>query len=152
MNTNTLISKYISKEIIVKGNIQEVYKRWTTKEGITKFLAKDCKIELKIGGAYEIYFDMDAPIGLKGSEDCKILSYLENRILSFTWNAPPHFPNVRNSSDRAWVVIEFEKIDEINTKVKLTHTGFRDGNEWNEVYQYFDIAWAKVMEWLRDSF
>ena len=152
MKSNTIIQKNIYKEIDVNCNIKDVYLRWTTKEGIAKFLAKDCNIEIVLGGAYEIYFDLEAPIGLKGSEGCKVLCYLENKLLSFTWNAPPDFINVRNSIEKAWVVIEFEKIDETTTKVKLTHTGFREGNEWHEVYNYFDIAWSKVLEWLRDSF
>jgi uncharacterized protein YndB with AHSA1/START domain len=103
-------------------------------------------------GPYEIYFMPEAAIGFKGSEGCKVLSYIENKMISFTWNAPPEFPTVRNMKEKAWVVIELEKIDEEHTKVKLTHTGFRDGEEWNKVFTYFDNTWGKVLEWLRDSF
>ncbi|MEI6311303.1 MAG: SRPBCC domain-containing protein [Bacteroidota bacterium] len=144
--------KKIYKEIIVKASTSEVYERWTQKSGIIKFLAKDCYVIMEPGGPYEIYFMPDEAKGFKGSEGCKVLSFIENKMLSFTWNAPPEFPTVRNLKEKAWVVIELEKIDDEHTKVKLTHTGFRDGEEWNKVYTYFDNTWGKVLEWLRDSF
>lgn len=144
--------KKIYHEIVVKASPNEVYERWTQKSGILKFMADDCYIIMEPGGPYEIYFMNDAPKGFKGSETCKVLSYIENKMLSFTWNAPPQFPTVRNSEHKAWVVIELEKMDDEHTKVKLTHTGWRDGDEWNKVFIYFDNAWPQVLERLRNSF
>lgn len=150
--TSAINGKKIVKEMVVAASTAEIYDRWTQKSGILKFLAKDCYIIMEPGGPYEIYFLLEAPTGFKGSEGCKVLSFIENRMLSFTWNAPPQFATVRNLDEKAWVVIELEKIDDSHTKVRLTHTGFRDGEEWNKVYSYFDSTWPQVLEWLRDSF
>jgi len=39
-----------------------------------------------------------------------------------------------------------------STLVSLTHFGWKDGDEWDSVYDYFNIAWPKVLAWLRDRF
>ncbi len=152
MKTSEINGKKIYKEILVNASAPEIYERWTQKSGILKFMGEDCYIIMEPGGPYEIYFDMKQPLGFRGSEGCTVLSFIENKMLSFTWNAPPQFANVRNADAKAWVVVELEKIDDTHTKVKLTHTGWRDGEEWNQVYAYFDKAWTKVLEWLRDSY
>ena len=39
--------------------------------------------------AYELHFLEDAPEGRRGSESCRVLAFVPERLLSFTWNAPP---------------------------------------------------------------
>lgn len=143
--------KVIKKEITVKASPAEIYDRWTTKSGILKFFGEDAYIIMEPGGPYEIYFT-GGPKGMRGSEGCTVLSFIENKMLSFTWNAPPQFASIRNGDAKTWVVVQIEPLDETHTKVVLTHNGWRSGEEWNNVYSYFDKAWTKVMEWLRDSF
>ena len=127
----------------------ECWTKWTTREGVASWLTPNNTIELRIGGPYEIYFSMDAPEGQRGSEGCRILSYLPERMLSFEWNAPPQFPDVR--AQRSRVVILFEEATG-GTHVTLTHLGFGDGDQWNQVYDYFSAAWPRVMEAFAASF
>jgi uncharacterized protein YndB with AHSA1/START domain len=42
------------------------------------------KIDLVIGGRYEWLWD-----GETGSNDCQVLSFIPDRMISFSWNAPP---------------------------------------------------------------
>jgi uncharacterized protein YndB with AHSA1/START domain len=86
-----MTNKLIQKERIVPFSLTESWSKWTTHEGLKTFFGRDNKIELEIGGNFEIYFLMDNPVGLRGSETCKILSFLPREMLSFSWNAPPHF-------------------------------------------------------------
>lgn len=105
------MEKEIKKSKIVRGTIDEVWLKWTTHNGLKTFFGVDNKIELKLGGAFEIYFLMDQPEGLKGSEGCKIISFLPNEMLSFTWNAPPQFPTIRKKSYKTWVVLYFKALE-----------------------------------------
>ena len=79
-----ITDKTINKSIVVNANIDVVWSKWTTREGLLTFFGSDNKIELKPGGSFEIYFMMDNPHGLRGSEGCKVLSYLPKRMLSFS--------------------------------------------------------------------
>ena len=126
----------------------EVWKLWTSSEGITRWLVDGAKIELRPGGPYELHFMHDQPLGTRGSETCHVLSFLPERMLSFTWNAPPHLQKTR--FEHTWVVVEFE-VDGDGTRVRISHTGWPTSGlaqepQWEETFAYFDRAWRGVLD------
>ncbi|NNC76020.1 MAG: SRPBCC domain-containing protein [Acidimicrobiia bacterium] len=126
----------------------DVWAAWTSNEGITSWWGPAAvNIELRIGGAYEILFSLDPPEGERGSEGCRVLAYVPGESLSFTWNAPPHLP-LRSSN--TWVVLSFDDAGSGRTAVRLVHTGFLDGPDWDDYMAYFDSAWGYVLDLLRD--
>lgn len=131
--------------------VEVLWKKWTTSDGLTSFIGYDNALELVPGGKFEIYFIKENPDGLKGGEGNKILSYLPNKMLSFTWNAPPQYPEVRNHVHRSWVVLEFIRTGASTSKITLNHLGWLDGDEWEAVYAYFEKAWAYVLDELNVS-
>lgn len=137
--------RILRKEVVVPAGRAEAWRLWTTAEGMTSFLVSEAKIELRPGGVYELYFAPDAPPGERGSEDCRILSYLPEEMLSFEWNAPPSIPT-RRDGERTWVVVEFVEVEPEQTRVRLSHLGWGKGDDWDAVYAYFDRAWASVLE------
>jgi uncharacterized protein YndB with AHSA1/START domain len=141
---NEIASKRLSKSIDIDANINAVWKAWTTVPGAKTFLAPAARIDLSVGGAYEPLFDTDSPAGSQGGEGLQVLSYLPNEMLSFTWNAPPHFPSIRRNF-HAWVVLRFEPLSSKRTLVRLDHLGWGKGGEWEQVYAYFDRAWDLVL-------
>lgn len=137
--------KRIVKTLKHNVSLEEMWTLWTTSYGLKNFFGADSKVELEPLGAYEIYFLMDNKYGKRGSEGCKVLSFIHEKMLSFTWNAPPQFDMVRNSEYKTWVVVEFE-----DNLIRLSHLGWpevskSDEKEWNDVYDYFDEAWEYVL-------
>lgn len=143
--------KKIEKTIIVSEPASKVYGRWTTHEGLKTFFGENNRIECVPGGPFEIYFMMDAPEGLRGSEGCKVLSCLPDQMFSFSWNAPPQFMEVREHPYKTWVVVVFKPYGDQQTEVTLTHLGWPEDARWDPVYQYFNAAWEKVMQWLGEA-
>ena len=135
--------KAIKLEIVLNAPVEKVWKAWTTKEGIKSFFAPDCDIDLRVLGKYDILFNPSAPVGLRGAENNLILAIQEGKLLSFTWDAPPIFPNIRKQ--RTSVVIRLTQLDANKTKLSLTQSGWGDGEEWNKVYDYFVIAWGEIV-------
>ncbi|MBX2913558.1 MAG: SRPBCC domain-containing protein [Cyclobacteriaceae bacterium] len=135
----------------INANVIEVWNDWTTEKGVKSFFAPECDIELKIGGKYECYFTLTNPVGLRGSEDCKVLSYLPYKMLSFQWGgrAGKH-PTIRQ--EKTWVVIEFEKLDENKTRILFTNMGYRDGDEWDDAYNFFTTEWEGVLRQLKEKY
>ena len=131
----------------VNASIESVWHAWTTSEGATTFFAPKAKVELILGRRYELYFDLDAPRGSRGSEGCRVLSFLPMEMLSFEWNAPPEFPQIRREQRQkhTWVVVQFTPLRKDLTKIRLTHLGWREGEEWEKVFQYFRRAWDIVL-------
>ena len=93
-------------EEIIPAPIDVVWQAWTTVEGVRSFFAPQCTIDLRPGGAYEMYFDLDALAGLRGSEGCVVLAIEEPYMLSFTWNAPPELPRIRDHHTHVTLYLE----------------------------------------------
>ena len=141
----------VVKEAVIHASPAHVWSLWATSAGMASWLVPAAHIDLRIGGAYELYFLKDAPLGARGSEGCRILSFLPERMLSFTWNAPPE--HVETRPQRTWVVVELVSVAE-GTRIRLTHLGWPvsgladpDG-PWSTTYRYFDDAWSSVLETL----
>ncbi|MGE5342526.1 MAG: SRPBCC family protein [Candidatus Omnitrophota bacterium] len=140
----------IRKAVILPVSADEAFQAWTTLQGVTSFFAPEADIELAVGGKYELYLAPKQPKGERGSEGCKILSFVPGEMLSFTWSAPPSLPSVRK--ERTWVVLRFETMEPKKTRVYLTHIGWQAGEEWQKALQYFDRAWEIVLGRLQYRF
>jgi uncharacterized protein YndB with AHSA1/START domain len=133
----------IEKSVLVDATLDQAWDSWTTREGIVSFFAPDAKIEPRVGGAFEIYFDPSAEPGSKGADGMRYMALQPKKMLSFDWNAPPHLPEAR--AQRTVVIVRFEPITEKQTRVTLHHTGWGDGGEWDKAYAYFDRAWGSAL-------
>lgn len=142
--------RILRKEMMVPAGLAEVWEAWTTTEGVQTFFSSEAKVELAIGGAYEIYFLFDQPYGSRGSEGCRVLSYLPTEMLSFSWNAPPEFGQLRGR--HTIVVLRFEEIEPGKVKVMLWQHGWGRGENWDKLCDYFDKAWAHVLSNLKKRF
>ena len=149
--TMKITDRQILKSKLINCSIDTIWWKWTTHDGLLTFFGADNKIELSPGGAFEIYFNTEAPEGLKGSEGCRVLSFLPKQMFSFSWNAPPSIMEARESNYHTWVVVNFRSLSDVQTEVILTHLGWPEGKLWEQVYDYFNAAWETVMEWLGKS-
>jgi uncharacterized protein YndB with AHSA1/START domain len=132
-------------EIVVEASLEDVWEAWTTNEGINSFLSPHCDVELKIGGKYEIYFDMSAEPGLRGAEGCHVLSYLPMEMLSYEWNAPPSIPGLRSVNAQTWVVMQFVDLGDGTVRIEHTMLGIGEGEDWDKYIAYFERAWTNVL-------
>ena len=137
------------KEITVAAPVADVWKAWTTSEGLTTFFAPRAHVELRVGGPYELYFSSQEPKGKQGSEGCTVLAFRPQEMLSFTWNHPPTM-SIRDQYTR--VVLTFKEVAPGRTQVKFMQTGWGKGAEWDESFAYFDRAWSKVLANLEHRF
>lgn len=144
--------KILHRQVDVNASVDEVWHAWTTPEGIASFFAPGCKIELEPGGAYEIYFTPDQPPGKRGAEGSKVLSYLPNEMLAFTWGAPPAVMKLREAGATTQVVVRLEPLTDGKTRVHFAQLGFGDGEDWDKYYAYFENAWPRVLSNLQKEF
>jgi uncharacterized protein YndB with AHSA1/START domain len=140
----------IDRDVVVPAKVDAVWQAWTTTEGVKTFFAPDARVELRVDGPFEIYFNPFAKPGDKGADGMKIIGFQTQRMLSFTWNAPPHLPEAR--ANRSVVILRFEPVGDAQTRVVLHHVGWGDGGEWDKAYDYFSKAWPNVLGNLQKRF
>lgn len=145
-------AREIHKQVTVAASPREVWQAWTTSEGIKSFFGRDADIELAAGGKFEVYFALDAPKGSRGSEGCKVLAFLPQKMLAFSWNAPPSIPALRDAGAKTQVVLQFAPVRGGGTRVSLTQHGLGQGKQWDEYHAYFDRAWGNVLAGLQKHF
>ncbi len=88
-------------------------------------------------------FNLDAEPGLQGGEGNCLLAIQPGKMLSFSWNAPPELPTVRDQ--RTHVTVRFAALGPQVTHVWLRHDGWGVGGEWDQALGYFERAWGQVV-------
>ena len=53
-------------------------------------------------------------------------------------------------SQNTWVALTFSAAGPDDTLVRMVHTGFLEGPDWDDYMAYFDDAWAYVLGLLQD--
>ncbi len=124
----------------------QVYRLWTTADGIAQFLGAAAVVGDGLGGPYEYLFLTDAPDGLRGGEGCRVLALEPDRLVVFTWNSPPGFAT---RGQHTWVVLGLRAMG-AGTHVRLAQWGHGVGPEWEANREYFTSAWARVLDALED--
>lgn len=142
--------KYLATTIDIDAPVDTVWSRWASPQGIRKFFVPQSTIELQTLGRLDFHMNPSAPEGQRGAENNRVLAWQKNKMLSFTWDAPPTFPEIRKQ--RTSVIIRFNELPGDKTNVTLTQIGFGTGSDWDQVYNYFNTAWsAYVLPRLKHS-
>jgi uncharacterized protein YndB with AHSA1/START domain len=95
---------------------EKIWAAIATSEGLGRWAGARGLVELKVGGAYEIYFQPDNPPGKRGMEGNKILSFMPGRMLSYSGGLP-----------NTWVVYLIEPVAS-GTRVRFQAAG--TNSEW----------------------
>jgi uncharacterized protein YndB with AHSA1/START domain len=141
----------VHKERVIPAPPPEVWKAWTTLEGVKTFFAPEANIDLQEGGAYELFFSPREPLGSRGAEGCTVVSVEPNKKLTFTWNFPPSIPSLRDAVKHTQVTVTLTPSG-AGTKVTLDQTGFEGGADWQRGRAYFEHAWGVVLARLERRF
>ena len=152
---HTAVGQPLSADIVVtkviNAPVAEVWKAWTTADGIESFFARRAaNVVPEPGGAFELWFGLDNPEGQRGSEGCLVHSVVPMQQLVFEWNAPPTIPAIRKL--RTLVYLDFAPADGNRTTLTLRNFGYGQGEEWAKSKAYFERAWNAVMTNLEKRF
>lgn len=143
--------RVLRKEAVVNGPIEEVWRCWTTSEGIATFFSPESNVKLELDGPYELFMRMSEPDkqGKRGSQGCKVLSYIPHEMLAFEWNFPPSIESLRYSGAKTHVVLRFAELPDGRVRVRFAQMGWQKGEDWDKGYAYFDKAWSYVLDQLK---
>jgi len=147
----------MEKIILIKEeidcNISTAFNFFTKNEFLENWLTEKADVNPKQGGKYELFWEpknreINSTIG------CKITGIENDKYLSFNWKGPVDFESFMNISDPLTHVIVFfspNETDPNKTCIYLFHTGWRNDSEWQKARNYFEKAWIKALQGLKEK-
>jgi uncharacterized protein YndB with AHSA1/START domain len=136
--------KALVLEITIPAPLDDVWNAFSTSAGLSTWLTPGAVVDLRKGGEWTAHF----PGGKTGGGT--ILSFRPRREMVLAAMAPERFPTVR--ADRTTARFQFKAADSHSTIVRLTQTGWKQGEEWDNAYDYLAKGNVQLLETLRRRF
>jgi uncharacterized protein YndB with AHSA1/START domain len=136
--------KQLDFEVEVPASIDDVWKAFTTADGMATWVSPEAEVELREGGNWLAKFPGAASGG--GT----IVKFTPLKDLAISAMAPEAFPTVRR--ERTLAVFNFTVVDQGHTRVHLRQTGWKEGEEWTKAFAYLAEGNAILLNMLHDRF
>ena len=131
--------KVLQLSIIVPATVKEVWKLFTTDEGLKKWIAPVAKIDMKIGGSIRTNYDSNKTVDDSSSIKLDIINYIEYEMLTLKVNLNNSFPAEAKKEDKnLQEILQFVKVGEHETKIISTMVGWGQGSNWDKAYSFFE--------------
>lgn len=129
-----------AQSIVIPAPIGEVWKAFTTSEGVMSWAAPFAHVDFRIGGIWESAYDPKAKVGDAGNIRNRYLAFLPERMIALqAVEAPPDFPHPE-VLEELFSVVEFEDLGEAGTRVEMYGVGYRDTPAHQAVREMFRQA------------
>lgn len=135
--------KVLAIAVTVPAPRAEVWKAFSTSEGLSSWLAPNAVVDLKPGGDWMVRFPGGSSAG--GT----IVSFVPQKEIVISALAPEKFPTVRAQRTTARFALEDHGT---GTLVRLMQTGWKDGDEWDRAYEYLTAGNAQLLATLHRRF
>jgi uncharacterized protein YndB with AHSA1/START domain len=142
----------IVTEAVVNAPLADVWKMFTTKEGIESWMVAKTDVDLRPGGIWRTSYTKDSNLDDDSSIHHTILAYDPQRMLSFRTIKPPkNFP-FPSAIVKTWTVVYFEPAGESRTKVTSRMLGFGEDDESQRMRKFFEVGNRTTLDALVKKF
>lgn len=129
-------------EAVLPAPLEQVWALWGTSEGLASWMAPVAAIEARAGGFIEASYDPAGRIGAAGNIRNRILTIDPQQALRIqVAQAPPNFPHAAEVMQLT-TLIEFEVVNAAATRVRVSMSGYREGEAYEALYRHF--AWGNA--------
>lgn len=143
--TTSAEPKRLDFAVTVPASVDQVWDAFMTSAGVTSWLAPQATIEPRPGGKWEVSFGAGTSTG-----GGTIVLLQPKSLLAVAALAPDQFPTVRR--ERTTAVFFFDPAGPKSTTVRLAQTGWQQGAEWDQAYDYLSKGNAQLLEALYHRF
>lgn len=139
-------------EAIINAPVNEVWRLWTTADGIQSWMVARADIELRVGGLMRTRYADDGPLGDGKTIVNRVLAFEPERMLSMqVEKSPADFP-WRDIVGAMWTVIYFQPLEPGMTNVRIVSLGFADDDPSRQMRAHFAKGNAWTLEQLQKKF
>lgn len=136
--------KALQFEVVVPGSLDDVWAAFSTESGLATWLWRDVRVDFRVGGEWTVLY----PGGKTGGGT--IMAFEPKKFVTMRAMAPEQFPTVRET--RTTARFAFEAVTPTSTKVTLVQTGWQQGKEWDDAYDYLARGNAQLLQQLHRRF
>jgi uncharacterized protein YndB with AHSA1/START domain len=127
----------VVSEGIIDAPPAEVWRAWTTAEGMRSWLAPKADIDLRIDGLMRANYNPKGELGDDSTIENKILAFDPERMFAIrVAKAPQSFP-FPNAVQKMWTVVYFSDLGAGKTFVRAIGHGFTDDPESARMRDFF---------------
>jgi uncharacterized protein YndB with AHSA1/START domain len=130
-------------EVTVPASRSEVWRAFSTSDGLSTWLTPHAVVDLRKGGEWTAHY----PGGKTGGGT--ILEFTPEKEMILSAMAPEQFPTVR--AERTTARFEFIAKGS-STLVRLVQTGWKQGAEWDQAYDHLAAGNAELFDTFRRRF
>lgn len=142
----------IVTEGMIDAPLADVWKAFTTKEGIESWMVAHGEIDLKIGGRMRTHYNPKGTLGDESTIENTILSFDPERMISIKISKTPKGFPFTNAYKSTWTVVYFDAVAAKRTRVKVVMQGYGDDEESQKMRQFFDKGNAFTLKKLQEHF
>ncbi|MGN6615691.1 MAG: SRPBCC domain-containing protein [Ilyomonas sp.] len=137
--TTAFGEKVLQLSIIVPAEKTQVWKLFTTEEGLKKWIAPVVKLNMKTGGFIRTNYDKTKTADDSSSIQLGIINYIENELMTLKVNLNDNFaPDVKADDKNLQEILQFVEMGNGKTKIISTMVGWGNTDNWNKTYAFFE--------------
>lgn len=122
---------------VVPAPLPEVWKAWTTNDGITKWMVPAGTVDLRVGGKYRTSYTPGSDLNGPDTIENTILAFDPGRMITIqNTKAPERFP-FKAVMEKVWTVIYFEPQGDSQTKVVIRMVGWTHEEQSQQCKDFF---------------
>lgn len=142
----------VVNESVIDAPVQRVWAAFTTKDGITSWMAPHAEIDLRVGGKILTNYNAAGAIGDPQTIENTILSFEPLRMLSIKATKPPESFPFKKSIESMWSVVHFEPLPGARTRVRTVGMGYGTDEESQKLRAFFERGNALTLQALQKKF
>ncbi|MFZ6818533.1 SRPBCC family protein [Undibacterium sp. Ji22W] len=122
---------------VVNAPVREVWKAWTTADGLKAWLAPHAEFDLRLGGLMRTNYSKSGSLSDDGTIENRVLAFESERMIAIQVSrAPTKFP-FPNAVKNMWTVLYFLPDGESRTTLRIVGLGFSDDPESAKMREFF---------------
>lgn len=142
----------IESAAVIDAPSSEVWKAWTTSEGLQSWLAPHADIDLRIGGLMRTNYDPSGTLGDAKTIENRVLVFEPGKMLAIQVSkAPADFP-FRDKVTSMWTVLYFEALGENQVRLRVVGLGFEADDVSQKMKEFFKSGNAYTLAQLKKKY
>ncbi|MFT3879281.1 MAG: SRPBCC domain-containing protein [Gemmatales bacterium] len=142
----------LKHEGIIDAPVAEVWKAFTTKDGLESWMVAKASFDLKVGGKMQTTYNKEATLGDEHTIENTIRAYVPERMLSIQCTKTPKGFPFTELFTKTWSVCYFEPINDKQTRVRFVGMNYGTDDESKQLRRFFEVGNAQVMQSLKKRF